>query len=83
MTGRIEEITLTYVAVRLRDNTTLILPCTYFTTTPFQNWTHKGARVSGVVEIAVDGHAPLDALLGALREELGRQNYPAALPGGQ
>ena len=72
LTGRIEEITLTYVAVRLRDNTTLILPCTYFTTTPFRNWTHKGARVSGVVEIAVDGHAPLDALLSALREELGR-----------
>ena len=72
LTGRIEEITLTYVAVRLRNNTTLILPCTYFTTTPFQNWTHKSARVSGVVEIAVDGHAPLGALLGALREELGR-----------
>jgi hypothetical protein len=48
------------------------LPCTYFTTTPFQNWTHKGARVSGVVEIAVDGHTPLHALLSALREELGR-----------
>jgi small-conductance mechanosensitive channel len=71
-TGRIEEITLTYVSVRLRDNTTLILPCTYFTTTPFQNWTHKGARISGMVEIGVDAHAPLDALLGALREELGR-----------
>jgi small-conductance mechanosensitive channel len=46
LTGRIEEITLTYVAVRLRDNITLILPCTYFTTTPFQNWTHKGARAT-------------------------------------
>ena len=52
--GRIEEITLTYVAVRQSDNTTLILPCTYFTTTPFQNWTHKGARVSGTVEISID-----------------------------
>jgi small-conductance mechanosensitive channel len=71
-TGRIEEITLTYVSVRLRDNTTLILPCTYFTTTPFQNWTHKGAQISGMVEIGVDAHAPLDALLAALREELGR-----------
>ena len=68
LTGRIEEITLTYVAVRVQDNTTLILPCTYFTTTPFQNWTHKGARISAVVEIGVDNHAPL----GALREELGR-----------
>ena len=52
--GRIEEITLTYVAVRQSDNTTLILPCTYFTTTPFQNWTHKGAQISGIVEISVD-----------------------------
>ncbi len=71
-TGRIEEITLTFVSVRLRDNTTLILPCTYFTTTPFQNWTHKGAQITGMVEIGVDAHAPLDALLAALREELGR-----------
>jgi small-conductance mechanosensitive channel len=72
LTGRIEEITLTYVAVRAKDNTTLILPCTYFTTTPFQNWTHKSAQISGVVEIAVDSHASLGALLAALREELGR-----------
>jgi small-conductance mechanosensitive channel len=72
LTGRIEEITLTYVSVRVTDNTTLILPCTYFTTTPFQNWTHKGAQITGMVEMAVDSHAPLDALLAALREELGR-----------
>ena len=72
LTGRIEEITLTYVSVRVQDNTTLILPCTYFTTTPFQNWTHKGAQISGTVEIGIDDHAPLDDLLGALREELGR-----------
>jgi small-conductance mechanosensitive channel len=72
LTGRIEEITLTYVSVRVKDNTTLILPCTYFTTTPFQNWTHKGAQITGMVEIGVDSHASLDALLPALREELGR-----------
>jgi small-conductance mechanosensitive channel len=76
--GRIEEITLTYVAVRQSDNTTLILPCIYFTTTPFQNWTHKGARVSGTVEISINAHAPLEDVLGALREELGRvlENSP-------
>jgi small-conductance mechanosensitive channel len=72
LTGRVEEITLTYVSVRVTDNTTLILPCTYFTTTPFQNWTHKGAQITGMVEMGVDSHAPLDALLAALREELGR-----------
>ena len=72
LTGRIEEITLTYVSMRVKDNTTLILPCTYFTTTPFQNWTHKGAQITAMVEIGVDTHSPLDALLPALREELGR-----------
>ena len=58
--------------MRQSDNTTLILPCTYFATTPFQNWTHKGARVSGTVEISVVAHAPLDDVLAGLREELGR-----------
>src|SRR5580658_3822486 len=81
--GRIEEITLTYVAVRASDNTTLILPCTFFTTTPFQNWTHKSVRISGIVEISVDGRAPLDPLLGALRAELCRILEASPLADGQ
>jgi small-conductance mechanosensitive channel len=81
--GRIEEITLTYVAVRSWDNTTHILPCTYFTTTPFQNWTHKGARISGVVEIGVDGHAPLEPLLAAMRAELNRLLEASPLADGE
>ena len=58
--GKVEEITLTYVAVRVWDGTSVILPCTYFTTTPFRNWTHRGAEVTGTVELAVDWSAPLD-----------------------
>ncbi|HTZ22939.1 MAG TPA: mechanosensitive ion channel domain-containing protein [Streptosporangiaceae bacterium] len=81
--GRIEEIALTYVAVRAWDNTTQILPCTYFTTTPFQNWTHKGARISGVVEIGVDGHAPLEEILAALRAELARILEASSLADGE
>ena len=42
LTGRVEEITLTYVSVRVTDNTTLILPCTYFTTTPFPELDPQG-----------------------------------------
>ena len=72
LTGRIEEITLTYVSVRVQDNTTLILPCTYFTTTPFQNYTHQGAHISAVVEMGVDSHVPLEAMLAGLRAELAR-----------
>ena len=66
--GRIEEITLTYVVVRVWDGTSLILPCTYFTTTPFLNWTHQGTSTTGVVEIGVDWSVPIDDL----RDELGR-----------
>ena len=81
--GRIEEITLTYVAVRQSDNTTLILPCTYFATTPFQNWTHKGARVSGTVEISVIAHAPLEDVLAACaRNSAGSSRAPRTGTGG-
>jgi hypothetical protein len=66
--GRIEEITLTYVVVRVWDGTSLILPCTYFTTTPFLNWTHQGTSATGTVEIGVDWLVPVDEL----RTELGR-----------
>jgi small-conductance mechanosensitive channel len=65
--GRIEEITLTYVVVRVWDGTSLILPCTYFTTTPFLNWTHQGTSATGIVEIGVDWSVPIDEL----RQELG------------
>jgi small-conductance mechanosensitive channel len=65
--GRIEEITLTYVVVRVWDGTSLILPCTYFTTTPFLNWTHQGTSATGIVEVGVDWTVPIDEL----REELG------------
>jgi small-conductance mechanosensitive channel len=66
--GRIEEITLTYVVLRVWDGTCLILPCTYFNTTRFRNWTHGGTQNSGTIELAVNWKVPLDDL----REELRR-----------
>ncbi|MFI5428140.1 mechanosensitive ion channel family protein [Aeromicrobium sp. UC242_57] len=47
--GWVEEITLSYVVVRLWDDRRMVLPSTYFTTTPFQNWTrnHSGAARIG------------------------------------
>lgn len=67
-TGRIQEITLTYIVVESNNGTSMILPCTYFTTTPFHNWSHTGAAVTGRVSLAVDWHVPLDDL----RAELAR-----------
>jgi small-conductance mechanosensitive channel len=66
--GRIEEITLTYVVVRLFDERRLVLPCTYFTTTPFENWTRNATEIMGTVEFDVDFSVPFDEM----RAELDR-----------
>ncbi|WP_207264588.1 mechanosensitive ion channel domain-containing protein [Desulfovibrio sp. Huiquan2017] len=60
--GRIEEITFTYVVVRLWDMRRLVVPITYFTETVFQNWTKKSAEIIGSVFLHVDYATPLDPL---------------------
>ncbi|EIV94763.1 mechanosensitive ion channel family protein [Frankia sp. QA3] len=60
--GRIEEITLTYVVVHIWDDRRMILPSTYFTTTPFQNWTRKESAVLGAVELDLDWEVPLEEM---------------------
>lgn len=66
--GRIEEITMTYVVVHLWDDRRLILPSTYFTTSPFQNWTRRAADLLGTVELDLDFEVPV----GEMRTELKR-----------
>jgi len=66
--GRIEEITLTYVVVRIWDLRRLVLPITYFIEQPFQNWTRTSADILGTVFLHVDYGVPVDAL----RQELTR-----------
>jgi small-conductance mechanosensitive channel len=65
--GRIEELTLTYVALQIWDDRRLILPTTYFTTKPFQNWTRTGSAVLGTAEIDVDWSVPVEELRTELR----------------
>ncbi|MEZ0448920.1 mechanosensitive ion channel family protein [Cellulomonas sp. ICMP 17802] len=60
--GRIEEITLTYVVVHVWDDRRLILPSTYFTTTPFENWTRRAADLLGTVELDVDWEVPVEPM---------------------
>ncbi|MDG4770814.1 mechanosensitive ion channel family protein [Solwaraspora sp. WMMD792] len=60
--GRVEEIRLTYVVVRVWDQRRLILPTSYFTTTPFQNWTRNEAQVLGSVILHLDFTADIDVL---------------------
>jgi small-conductance mechanosensitive channel len=66
--GRIEEISLTYVIVRIWDKRCLVLPSTYFIEKPFQNWTRTTTELLGTVFLYTDYTVPVEAL----REELQR-----------
>jgi small-conductance mechanosensitive channel len=66
--GRIEEITGTYVSVRLWDQRRLIVPLQWFIENPFSNWTRSSSQIIGTVFLYVDYHMPL----APLREELAR-----------
>ncbi|MBC7921227.1 MAG: mechanosensitive ion channel [Ferruginibacter sp.] len=66
--GRIEEIMLTYVAIRLWDNRRLIVPVNYFLDKPFQNWTRSSSQITGSVFLFVDYAMPIRPL----RDELDR-----------
>ncbi len=60
--GRVQEITLTYVVVQVWDERMLILPSTYFTTTPFENWTRNSPKISGSVNLDLDWDVSVSAL---------------------
>jgi hypothetical protein len=66
--GRIEDITLTYIVLHIWDDRRLILPSTYFTTTPFENWTRQTAALLGTVELDVDWRVPVDELRAHLKQ---------------
>jgi small-conductance mechanosensitive channel len=66
--GRIEEITGTYVSVRLWDQRRLIVPLQWFIENPFTNWTRSSSQIIGTVFLFVDYRMPL----APLREELAR-----------
>ncbi len=66
--GWIEEITTTYVVVRIWDLRRLVVPLSYFIEKPFQNWTRNTADLLGTVFLYTDYTAPVDEV----RQELHR-----------
>jgi small-conductance mechanosensitive channel len=58
--GNIEEITLTYVVVRIWDRRRLVLPSSYFVEQPIENWTRYSADIVGTVLLYVDYTTPVD-----------------------
>lgn len=66
--GNVEEITATYVVVRIWDKRRLVVPLHYFIEQPFQNWTRQDAALIGVVMLYLD----FDVAMAALRAEAER-----------
>ena len=69
--GKVEEITSTYVVVKLWDWRRLILPLNYFIEKPFQNWTRESASLIGTVMVYLDYNAPVDAIRAKVEEIAG------------
>ena len=66
--GNVEEITATYVVIRIWDQRRLVLPLNYFLQKPFQNWTRESSELLGVVMLHVDYAAPVPAIRARLEE---------------
>jgi small-conductance mechanosensitive channel len=60
--GRVEEITGTYVVLKIWDERRLIIPLQWFIENPFENWTRTGANILGTVYLYLDYGTPLDAV---------------------
>lgn len=66
--GKVEEITLTYVTLKLWDERRMIVPLQHFINNPFQNWTRSSSELLGTVMLYTDFTIPIEAL----RAELDR-----------
>jgi small-conductance mechanosensitive channel len=66
--GNVEEITFTYVVVRLWDWRRMVVPLSYFIEKPFQNWTRIGGELIGTVLLYVDPTAPVQIIREKLNE---------------
>jgi small-conductance mechanosensitive channel len=58
--GRVEEIRLTYVVVKIWDLRRLVVPVSYFIDKPFQNWTRTSANLLGAVHLHCDYAVPVE-----------------------
>ena len=60
--GRVEEITGTYVVMKLWDERRLIVPLQWFIENPFENWTRTGSQIMGSVFLWVDYATPMEPI---------------------
>lgn len=68
--GRVGEITLSYVVLRLWDRRTPILPISQFTKRPLETWTRSSSALTGTVEMDLDFTAPIEPIRARLGQLL-------------
>lgn len=73
--GWVEDITTTYIVVRIWDWRRLVVPLSWFLEQPFQNWTRESSSLIGSVHIWADYTVPIESL----RQELERIVHASAL----
>jgi len=73
--GTVEEITLTYVVVKIWDERRLVLPINYFIEKPFQNWTRTSSDLLGSAIFFTDYNLPIDSIRTELTRLLKESKY--------
>lgn len=66
--GRVEELSLVNVTIKIWDERRLVVPVANFTTTSFENWTKQGTNITAKVQFPLDWEVPVPEL----REEAGK-----------
>jgi small-conductance mechanosensitive channel len=66
--GNVEEITSTFVVIRIWDWRRLVVPLNYFLEHPFQNWTKEGSQLIGSVMLYLDYAVPMDRVRAKTKE---------------
>ena len=58
----VEELSSSYVVIRLWDLRRLVVPLSYFIEKPFQNWTRSSSRILGTVFLHMDYTVPIETI---------------------
>ena len=66
--GRVEELSLVNVTIKIWDERRLVVPVANFTTTSFENWTKQGTNITAKVQFPLDWEVPVPEF----REEAGK-----------
>ncbi|HYH99441.1 mechanosensitive ion channel family protein [Hyalangium sp.] len=72
--GWIEEITLTYVVVKVWDLRRLVVPMSHFLDKPFQNWSKVSPEILGTVEVYADFRTDVAAVRAELKRILEQES---------